>query len=233
MRLGTLLIAALLSLPPATLIAQSSIVTDSATPGAEVIVAVDSGAALPWMHAEPVFPEAGPRLAALGLLTEPASPLSLGLDTVPARRHAVEVSEGYAIRLKIHQIGAFAELPLFAGEYILGQKLLNDERTIGRPPRSLRNGHRLVATGLGVLFAVNTVTGVWNLLETRHQPAGRTLRTLHAIGMLVADAGFFYTSSLAHAARRTDAGAINHRNAAIASISVATASTLMMWIFKH
>jgi hypothetical protein len=50
--------------------------------------------------------------------------------------------------------------------------------------------------------------------------------------MLLADAGFLYTASLAGGAKESDAGANKHRNAAIASISVATASTLMMWLWK-
>ena len=50
--------------------------------------------------------------------------------------------------------------------------------------------------------------------------------------MLLADAGFLYTASLAGGAKESDAGANKHRNAAIASISVATVSTLMMWLWK-
>jgi hypothetical protein len=93
-----------------------------------------------------------------------------------------------------------------------------------------------------VLFAVNTVTGVWNLVEARHDPSGRTRRNLHALGMLLADAGFAWTASLAGGAHerddfggittaRVDAGT-RHRNVAIASMSIATVSTLMMWLWK-
>ena len=233
MRCTTLCFTALLILPVPRLHAQvpgprdsSGVDTVTAPPG-------DSTASVPWQRAQQTVPEAGPLRSKSSLTFPPDSTLQAIADSGPVRRHAVEYSNGYAVRLRIHQIGSYAELPLFAGEYILGQKLLNDERLPGRPPRGLRDGHRLVATSLGVLFAINTVTGVWNLWDSRHQPEGRTLRTLHAIGMLAADAGFLYTASLAHAARRTDIGATNHRNAAIASISVATASTLMMWIFKH
>ena len=216
MRSSTFLLAGLQVFPLLTLRAQMPLAYDS-------------------LHADTALapPRAGPLLANLSLRLALDSAPPAFADSGRVRRHAVEYSNGYAIRLKIHQIGSYAELPLFAGEYILGQKLLNDERLPGRPPSGLRNGHRLVATSLGVLFAVNTVTGAWNLWDSRHEPEGRTLRMLHAVGMLAADAGFFYTASLAHAARRTDAGATNHRNAAIASISVATASTLMMWLFKH
>ena len=176
---------------------------------------------------------AGPRISKLSIGLLPDTGAALPADTGRVRRHAIEYSNGYATRLTIHRIASYAELPLFAGEWILGQKLLTDERLPGRPPRGLRDGHRLVATGLEVLFGVNTVTGVWNLLESRHDPAGRTRRTIHAVSMLLADAGFLYTASLAHGARHTIGGANNHRNAAIVSISVATASTLMMWMWKQ
>jgi hypothetical protein len=154
-------------------------------------------------------------------------------DTGGSRRpHAIEYSEGYATRLTIHRIASYAELPLFAGEYIVGQRLLNDERTMPRPPGGLRSAHRVLATSLDVLFLGNTVTGVWNLVSSWHDPNGRTRRLIHAVTMLAADAGFAYTGSLAHDARRTDAGANKHRNFAIASISLASASTLMMWFWK-
>ena len=43
------------------------------------------------------------------------------------------------------------------------------------------------------LFAVNTVTGVWNLSEGRKDPNHRTKRMVHGILMAVADAGFVAT----------------------------------------
>ncbi|MEP7088007.1 MAG: hypothetical protein ABI884_11925, partial [Gemmatimonadota bacterium] len=39
------------------------------------------------------------------------------------RTRAVEYSDAYHTRLKIHQIGAYAMLPLFITEYFVGQKL--------------------------------------------------------------------------------------------------------------
>ncbi len=184
----------------------------------------------------------GPRISNLAAGIQPdtaedqaasAPAASAPADTGRAKRpHAVEYSEGYGNRLAIHRIASYTELPLFAAEYVLGQKLLNDERGTGTAPSGLKTAHKVVAGGLGVLFAVNTVTGVWNFIEARHDPNDRTRRTIHALSMLVADGGFLWTASLAHAARRTDAGANRHRNAAIASISVATASTLMMWLWK-
>jgi hypothetical protein len=172
---------------------------------------------------------AGPRLTALGpSLSGPGAPA----DTGEARPRAIEYSDAYGTRLAIHRYASYAELPLFAVEYALGQKILNGERTGDFASSGTRSAHSVVAGTLGVLFAVNTVTGVWNMIEARHDPAGRTRRNIHALGMLLADAGFLYTASLAEGARESVHGADKHRNAAIASISVATASTLMMWLWK-
>lgn len=150
------------------------------------------------------------------------------------RRKAIEYSDAYATRLTIHRIGSYVELPLFATEYILGQQLLNQENA-GPLPRasSLRSSHSLVADGLGVLFVTNTVTGLWNLIESRQDPAGATRRWVHSLTMLAADAGFFWTASVAGQARRTLTGANQHRNIAIGSMSLATVSTLMMWLWKN
>jgi len=185
----------------------------------------------------------GPRLDALGPSFSDFGAVSA--DTAESRPHAVEYSNGYYTRLTIHRYAAYAELPLFAAEYALGQSMLNAQHAGEPVSSSTRSAHVAVAGALGVLFAVNTVTGVWNLIEARHDPAGRARRTIHGLGMLLADAGFLYTASLAgDASEHGDAGepggntgegngdATAHRNAAIASISVATAATLMMWIWR-
>jgi hypothetical protein len=176
----------------------------------------------------------GPRLSSMGP--------SFQADTGETRPRAIEYSNAYGTRLAIHRYASYAELPLFAAEYALGQRILNGERNGNPASDGTRSAHRVVAGGLGVLFAVNTVTGVWNLVEARHDPSGRTRRNLHALGMLLADAGFAWTASLAGGAHegddfqgtttaRVDAGT-RHRNVAIASMSVATVSTLMMWLWK-
>jgi hypothetical protein len=167
---------------------------------------------------------AGPRLSTMGV--------TFRSDTGEARPRAIEYSDAYGTRLAIHRYASYAELPLFAAEYALGQRILNGERTGDRASSGTRSAHKVVAGGLGILFAVNTVTGVWNLVEARHDPSGRTRRNLHALGMLVADAGFLWTASLAGDARESLDAANRHRNAAIASISVATVSTVMMWLWK-
>ncbi|MES1259101.1 MAG: hypothetical protein ABUL71_00805 [Gemmatimonadota bacterium] len=161
-------------------------------------------------------------------------PVTTAQDT--GRPRAIEYSDAYAVRLKIHQIGSYVELPLFVAEYILGNKLINDTSTFIPSQResnsSTRSLHSAVATGLGALFTVNTITGVWNLIESRHEPAGRLRRWIHSIAMLMADAGFALTASAAGDAKRTTSGADHHRNLAIGSMGLATLSTLIMWLWK-
>jgi hypothetical protein len=172
----------------------------------------------------------GPRVSALA--TIPAYSSAAAVSDTGGRPRAIEYSDGYYTRLTIHRYASYAELPLFAAEYALGQSILNGQRTGDFASSGTVNAHRIVAGGLGVLFVVNTVTGVWNLYEARHDPAGRTRRNLHALSMLLADAGFLWTASLAGDAQESQDGADRHRNAALASIGVATVSTLMMWLWK-
>lgn len=170
------------------------------------------------------------------------SALAVGIQQPAAdtgRQRAIEYSDGYAVRLKIHRLASYAELPLFVGEYFLGEKLLRDQRNglnqggeDGGSRSSARGAHSAVAAGLGVLFTVNTITGGLNLYESRKDPSGRTRKWLHTITMLAADAGFLWTAAAAEGARESDAGARTHRTRAIASMSLATASTVMMWLWK-
>lgn len=141
---------------------------------------------------------------------------------------AVEHSDAYYTRLTIHHYGSFIELPLFGAEYLLGQKLITGTVAQGS---SIKSAHKIVALGLAGLFTVNTVTGVWNLVESRHDKEGRTTKWLHVGLMLASDAGFAYTGAIASNARRgTIADRNNHRNAALVSIGLATGGTLLMWL---
>jgi hypothetical protein len=150
-------------------------------------------------------------------------------DTTPRRRHAIEYSDWYARRLTVHRIGSYAMLPLFGTQYVLGNQLLQ-----GADRHSaIGTSHTLVAAGIGALFTVNTVTGLWNLWDARADPAGRTRRTIHAITMLAADAGFVWTGAIAGEARRSNDLARRHRNVALGSIGVSTVGTAMMWLWKN
>jgi hypothetical protein len=152
-------------------------------------------------------------------------------DTVPRRKRqrAIEYSDAYYTRLRIHQIASYTELPLFASEWILGDRLLRAERT-GFPSQSLKTSHQAVALGLGALFTINTITGGWNLWDSRADPAGRTLRLVHSVAMLGADAGFAWAGASGGGAKNSQADADHHRSIAIGSMALATAGTLMMWL---
>jgi hypothetical protein len=155
--------------------------------------------------------------------TTPAAPP----DTVRRRPHAIQYSDAYAVRLKVHRIGSYSMLPLFAAEWALGQNLLND----ASPPSWLKPTHVGVATGIGALFTVNTVTGLMNLWESRSDPSDRPRRWLHSTTMLASDAGFFWTAAIGGNSRTIDSRN-RHRNVALASIGLGTASTVMMWLWK-
>jgi len=160
-------------------------------------------------------------------------PIMLGSDTGTQQRpHAVEYSDAYGVRLTIHHYASYLTLPLFAAEYALGQSLYNN------PPAaegsSTRQAHSVVAASIAGLFAVNTVTGVWNLWEGRKNPEGRVRRYLHAALLIVADAGFVATGATAP---DDDSGAdpnarSRHRTIAITSMVTALAGYGMMLIWK-
>ena len=176
---------------------------------------------------------AGPRLSALAVTFAADSPAKPA-DTGDTRPKAIEYSDAYYTRLTIHRYASYAELPLFATEYALGQKILNGQRT-GRL-RVL--GHPLGAQG-------------------RRRRARRAVRGQHGDRGVEPDRGAARSRPGAPGGTSTryaccwptpasstpprwpatreeseDGDANRHRNAAIASISVATASTLMMWLWK-
>ncbi len=163
-------------------------------------------------------------------LTETADPAQAPGPPAPLpatpRPKAFEYSDGYRTRLKIHKYASYATLPLFVAQYAVGQKLYD-----GTGSESTRSAHGALAAGTAALFAVNTVTGVWNLAEARHDPNHRTKRTIHGILMLAADAGFVATGMLAPDEEGEGGGSRStHRTVALASMGVATVAYLMMLI---
>lgn len=169
---------------------------------------------------------------------EPVVRLSSRLTTPTQQRpKAVELSEGYYTRLKIHRYTSYAMVPLFIGQYIVGRKLYNQTGE----NESLRGLHGALATGMYAGFAVNTVTGGWNLWETRAQPEGRARRYVHSALMLLAGAGFVATGMMAPDDESEGGGggggsnssqATKHRTVAIASMSTALVGGLMMVFWK-
>jgi hypothetical protein len=126
----------------------------------------------------------GPRIAGARLAPAAAA------DTTPRRRpRAVEVSDAYALRLRIHHYASYATIPLFAAQTIAGNQMYQSGSD---DPSWAKSMHSIGAAGLGVLFTVNTVTGVWNLWESRGVSEGRTLKLVHSALMLASDAGFAY-----------------------------------------
>lgn len=148
----------------------------------------------------------------------------------PLHAAAVEHSDAYLTRAKIHKIASFATLPLFAAEVALGQSIYNVAPVSG----SKKSAHIAVGAGIMALFGVNTITGAWNLFgEDRQDPKGRGLRVVHAILMMVADAGFVATSATGpHGNRRValtiPTGEATHRALAFGSIGVGTTGYLLM-----
>jgi hypothetical protein len=126
-------------------------------------------------------------------------------------------------------VSSFATLPLFGTEAILGQSLYTD------PSSSKKSAHLAVAGGIGALFAVNTVTGVWNLVEARNDPNKRGRRLLHGIMMLGADAGFLATAALGPESEHgeIEGSRSTHRAVAFTSIGVASAGYLVMLLGGH
>ena len=171
---------------------------------------------------------------------EPRQPVEgvSALQSTPAGRLAqspapvavpIEYSHAYKTRLKIHKVASFAILPLFATELVLGQSIYDTSDGGAK-----KDAHVAVGVGIGTLFGVNTVTGVWNLWESRKDPNGRKRRVVHSLLMLAADAGFAATAALApdseHGSVSDSRGA--HRAAAITSIGLGTAGYLMMLFTK-
>ncbi len=195
-------------------------------------LAAQGGDVTPASARPPVREACGPCAAGLRYGLDAPRPMTVA-DT-GERPHAIEYSDAYGVRLAIHRYASYTEIPLFVAEYLLGEKLLRDRRNgVTNREGEFEGGmHGSVAAALGGLFAINTVTGAWNLWDSRKDPAGRTRRWLHTITMLAADAGFLWTAAAINDARRSDAGAQVHRKRAVVSMSLATASTIMMWLWK-
>ena len=219
--LSSLLLAALLGTAPAPIVGQP---TDS-TPTPAAVAA----------------PGPGPRLDAAGVV--PLRFVPVVRDTTKAaadtgRPRAIEYSDWYYRRLTIHRWGSYAMIPLFAWQYYLGDKLTKARDRGESVSDATRNMHGLAAGGVAVLFGVNTLTGGVNLYESRNDPNGRTLRMVHGITMLLADAGFVATGAMAESAGEGEGGEGGnggergtnaHRNVAVASMGLSVLSTAIMW----
>ena len=88
---------------------------------------------------------------------------------------------------------------------------------------------------MGVLFGLNSVTGVWNLIEARRDPEGRGKRLLHGVLMLAGDAGFLATAMLGPESEhgRVEGSRSLPRAMAFTAISTATVGYLIMLFDPH
>jgi hypothetical protein len=172
-------------------------------------------------------------LIALGLTAQLL--VAVPVDTpppAPARQRvrAVEVSDWYNRRLTIHRRLSYATIPLFAFQYAAGSQIWDKGNAA---PAWARNGHRYGAAAIAGVFTVNTVTGVWNLWDSRNVAQGRTLRYLHATSMLVADAGFTWAGAKLSEQAETDFEKRKlHRKVALTSIGITVTSGLIMKFFN-
>src|SRR5262252_1743908 len=139
----------------------------------------------------------------------PATPISDSLaeqaarlvaDPQGARPVAIEYSDAHETRAKIHRYVSWAVLPLMATEFALGQSLYNDPNSINS---NLRGVHGAVGAGLIGVFAAQSITGVWNLLEESSAP-GQKKRLVHGFMMLAAEGGFIAAAAMAPGHSRND-----------------------------
>lgn len=202
--------------------------------------------AMPAAAAQATFVDAAPDttlhgrlIANLSFVPAPDGPTidfaspQAAAQAAPSQRPVVfEYSEGYQTRLKIHKIASLATIPLFVAEGVVGQELYNN------PTAGKRTAHLWIATGIGVLFGLNTVTGVWNLNESRKDPNGRARRLTHSILMLAADAGFFATAVTGPGHHQRDPNQYDsqrslHRTLAFTSVTLASVGYGIMFVWPH
>jgi len=148
---------------------------------------------------------------------------------------AITYSDGYLLRAKIHKYASFATLPLFATEVALGQSIYNDPADAD----SRKGAHIAVGTGIIGLFGVNAVTGVWNMVEDRHNPNGKKLRLVHGLLMLTANVGFVATAATGPHGKEhgfptppSESDKALHRDLAIGSMAIGTVGYTIM-LFGH
>lgn len=182
-----------------------------------------------------------PALAQESVLTLAEQAAAAAAQVAPAQEGAppptavTEYSDAYRTRAKVHKVASFATLPLFAAEGVVGQKLYN-ARVNFEDTSTLKTTHLVLAGGIGGLFALNSVTGLWNLMESRHDPNHRTIKWVHGLLMLGADAGFLATAATGPGRERffeDTNGPSTHRAIAFTSISAATAGYLVMLFGSH
>jgi hypothetical protein len=158
------------------------------------------------------------------------APVLVTTDTPRVRPRAIEVSDWYGRRLTIHRSLSYTVIPVFAVQWFAGERIYKHGN---QAPDWAKTTHRAGATALAGIFTVNTVTGLWNLWDSRHTPQGRGLRTIHALSMLAADAGFTYAGVKLSRDAETDFNKRReHRTIALSSMAVTVVSALAMKLYN-
>jgi len=155
-------------------------------------------------------------------------------DTVHRRVKAVEVSDAYELRLRVHRYASYATIPLFVAQSIAGNQLMQADKSGAAKPGWAKGVHGAGAAGLGVLFTVNTVTGAWNLWDSRHNDVGRTKRIVHSVLLLAADGGFALAgASGGDDTAQSQSSRNNHRDIAYVSMGTALVGYAVMLVGRH
>lgn len=142
------------------------------------------------------------------------------------RVRAIEVSDWYSRRLTLHRRLSYTVIPLFGFQYAAGSQIWKKG---SQAPAWARTGHRYGAATIAGVFTVNTVTGLWNLWDSRGVEVGRARRYLHATSMLIADAGFTWAGAKLSEEAETDFEKRKlHRTVALTSIGISVTSGLLM-----
>jgi len=173
----------------------------------------------------PVTPQAAPPATPANPTQAPPPP------SQPPSSAPTVYTRGYELRNDIHKYASWATIPVFAAAFATGQSLYDNPSSSG----ARRGAHAAVGTAIVGLFGVNTVTGVWNLWASRHDPKGRKLRVAHSVLMMASNVGFVVAAANAPSSRKPnfDSDKAAHRNVAIASIGIGTTGYLIMVFRKH
>lgn len=125
-------------------------------------------------------------------------------------------------------------IPVLGVQYWTGQKLYDAQKSGFEREDWAKTLHGASAVGVAGIFGINTITGVWNLWDSRHTEDHRWLRLSHSVIMLGADAAFAYTGlKLAGEAEDSQQKRDEHRRVALYAIGVSTASGVVMKIFNR
>jgi hypothetical protein len=160
--------------------------------------------------------------------------IAIPTDTVRRRPRAVEVSDAYALRLRIHRYASYTMTPLFIVQSVAGNQLFQADKSGAERPGWASNMHSAGAAAIGTVFTLNTVTGLWNLWESRDNEVGRTKRLLHSGLLLASDAGFTWSGIKLASDAKHDSNARNqHKNVSYYSMGAALVGYGIMLVGNH